>query len=43
MPCLYTDDYYTMPTLKPFVANVIKLLEGSVSQVIINKNSRIRV
>ena len=43
MPCLYTDDYYTMPTLKPFKVNVLKLLEGSVNQVIINKNSRIRV
>lgn len=43
MPCFYTDDYYTMPTLKPFTVNVFKLLEGSVSQVIINKNSRIRV
>lgn len=43
MPCLYTDDYYTMPSLKPFVVNTFKLLEGNISQIIINKNSRIRV
>ena len=43
MPCLYTDDYYTMPTLKPFVANEITLLEGSIIGMTINKNSRIKV
>lgn len=43
MPCLYTDDYYTMPTLKPFITNEIALLEGSITELTINKNSRILV
>ena len=42
MPSLYTDDYYTMPTLLPFVNNEITLLEGSVTSLTVVKNSRIR-
>lgn len=42
MPCLYTDDYYTMPSLLPFVNNEITLLEGSITSLIITKNSRIK-
>ena len=42
MPSLYTDDYYTMPTLLPFVNNEITLLEGSVASLKVIKNSRIR-
>ena len=42
MPSLYTDDYYTMPTLLPFVNNEITLLEGSVASLKVVKNSRIR-
>ena len=42
MPSLYTDDYYTMPTLLPFVNNEITLLEGSVTSLTVIKNSRIR-
>lgn len=42
IPCLYTDEYYTMPSSKPFTTNVITLLEGSVSKLTIIKNSRIK-
>ena len=42
MPLLYTDDYYTMPTLLPFINNKITLLEGSVAKLTVVKNSRIR-
>ena len=42
MPCLYTDDYYTMPTLKPFVQNELTVISGSVKKIEIIKNSRIR-
>lgn len=42
MPCLYTDDYYTMPTLKPFVQNELTVTSGSVKKIEIIKNSRIK-
>ena len=37
----YSREFYEFPYLKPFVSNTIRILEGAVSEISINLNSRV--